>query len=153
MAIAKLLQAPNDVEPTSDSVFLAGGISGWREEAIERLSSFDGTILNPHRDEWPTDIESLGEQLEWERKYLKLATLRAFWFSGCSLAPMTMLELGQTLGAGWPFVAGVEQGHPREDELRVRIQLACPGVSVCCSVEALSLEILRWFEKKSEPLP
>ena len=59
----RVINAPSEWRPDAASIFMAGGISDWREEFISELTDFDGVILNPYRQEWPVEPKELRRQM------------------------------------------------------------------------------------------
>jgi len=94
-----------DVEANEFAVFLAGDMkTPWRKELCDLLAEAkipDLVILDPTVDDWETYV---GEetftnpkyitQVSWEHDSLSKANLRVFNFSGKSMAPITLVEMG-----------------------------------------------------------
>ena len=107
----KLITAPEDFHNWNDigskkdrpKVFLAGGGGSfdWRSDVINNTSHLEGMILNPWRNDWPTEPRALLEQLEWEREAMAAADIMAFWFEGPSDCPISLFELGGTLARSY----------------------------------------------------
>lgn len=76
-----------DLPTDGDVIFLAGptprspaGVD-WRGEAIQLFEkhSFDGTLLNPQLEQWPTANVSWLDQVSWEKQGLEEADVILFW--------------------------------------------------------------------------
>ena len=147
--MVRVIQAPEEFAETGESIFLAGGISDcrdWQDDMIEMLDSFDGTILNPRREVWPTWGADLDHQVGWERRHLAVATLRLFWFTSETVCPITLFELGQTIGSSRPFVVGTHPAYGRRENVIIQTRLATPGVRVVSSLEELADSAMAWSE-------
>ena len=97
----------------SHTVFLAGSIEQdkaekWQDEVISSLSDLDDDLIlfNPRRKQWDSSwIQSpsnpnFNEQVRWELEHLENSQYAAFYFDSETKAPITLLELGLTLGQG-----------------------------------------------------
>ena len=87
------------------TIFLAGSIEmgaapNWQERIERALADYDGTILNPRRDDWDASwaqsIENpqFHEQVSWELDGLRDADLVVVYFAPDTKSPITLLELG-----------------------------------------------------------
>lgn len=108
------IKAPQ-VSGTTVRIFLAGAIDmgqaeKWQDRVVEKLRKFSDLtgvpieIYNPRRDDWDSSWEQSVEnkqfvqQVEWELVHLEKADLALFYFPESSKAPITLFELGYTLG-------------------------------------------------------
>lgn len=69
-----VVEAPQEMDESRPSVFLAGGITGcqdWQAQMIAALKNLDVVLLNPRRAIWADDPKELRRQIAWERKYLE----------------------------------------------------------------------------------
>lgn len=79
-----------------------GSAEKWQDWAATELfkKEADLIILNPRRDEWDASWEQtpenaqFREQVEWELQGQEEASVRGYYFSANSRAPITLLELG-----------------------------------------------------------
>ena len=87
------------------TIFLAGSIdmgtaTHWQNSIIEKLHTFDITILNPRREQWDSSIAHISEhpefkaQVEWELTGLENADLIVMYFDKDSKSPISLFELG-----------------------------------------------------------
>lgn len=140
-----VIEAPAKYAPEkASSVFLAGGITGcgdWQQTAIQLLQDFDGILFNPRRSHWPTELHALQEQIKWEERYLRLATLRLFWFPPETLCPITLFELGCTLGQRLPLVVGVHPLYARRDDVSIQCSLKQPDIQIATSLPKLIKQV------------
>ncbi len=78
----------------------------WQGVACAFFEKFDFDIYNPRRDHWEsawkqnTDNKQFVGQVEWELTVLENANVRLFYFDPNTKAPVTLLELGLSLGVG-----------------------------------------------------
>jgi len=135
----QVITAPEQLpsQNTTHTIFLAGGITGcpdWQGEAIRLFQkrTIQQTILfNPRRPNFPIhDPSAAGEQIEWEFKALKQADTIIFWFCKETIQPITLYELGRhayrfSMGHLANLFVGVEPGYPREQDVRIQLELAC----------------------------
>ena len=132
---AQVFTAPARIATIRPLLFLGGGITGcpdWQSDAIQRLEGLTRWgLLNPRRDDFDTSNTSNSfEQIEWEFDGLRRAALHLFWFPAESDCPITLYELGFSLGAAYalgktPRVRiGVDPGYPRRLDVQVQARLA-----------------------------
>lgn len=101
-------RTPGHVGPM---VFLAGSIeqgqaSLWQSRAIQRLLNErpDVLVANPRRENWNNQLaqgennSEFVEQVNWELDHLAQADQVLFVFDPSTRSPVTLLELGLTLG-------------------------------------------------------
>ncbi len=128
----------------SPIVFLAGSIEQgkaalWQDDVI--LAAGESTpentevlYLNPRRDEWdPTWVQSINNpdfnyQVNWEMDGIEMADIVFFYFQPDTLAPVTMLELGEALASGKRCIVVCPEGYWRKGN----VDIACHrrGVTV-----------------------
>lgn len=94
------------------SVFLAGSIEmgkadEWQAKLAELTSSIPNLVyFNPRRDDWDSRWEQVKEnkefsdQVTWELSHLEEVDSSVFYFDPNTKSPITLLELGLTIGAG-----------------------------------------------------
>ena len=129
-------------------VFLAGSIEMgaaplWRQRVIQAVPPAAPVLfLNPRRDDWDSSWKQspkdhrFREQVTWEINGLGLADIKFFYFAPGTKSPITLLELGYTLGLGpdngIPIVVCPEGFWKRGN-----VQVICTweGVSVYDSLE------------------
>lgn len=99
------IKAPNKINITGKSLFLAGSIEqgaaeNWQTRMVAALSDQDITILNPRRDNWADlgkqDIDNpiFVEQVEWELGALEKAGMVFMYFDPNTKSPISLLEFG-----------------------------------------------------------
>jgi len=100
---------PNQKETQEDlklpTIFLAGSIEmgnaeGWQARVEEELSEMSVTVFNPRRDDWDSSWiqretnPEFNYQVNWELDHLELADIIFIYFSGDTMSPISLLELG-----------------------------------------------------------
>lgn len=102
----KTISAPEKIDKEDGyKIFLAGSIeqnkaSFWQKKVIEALKDYEGTILNPRREEWDENWEQdinnrvFNEQVNWELNALESSDLIIMYFDINTKSPITLLELG-----------------------------------------------------------
>jgi len=136
-------------------LFLSGSISlttpTWQESLIASLSDTPTpiTILNPHRPDWDgswresLDFPPFVEQVNWELDGLENADVVAMYFGAHAKAPISLLELGITMGnvrrAGKKVVICCPEGYWKRGN--VQIVAARAGVEVVGTVEELVVKV------------
>lgn len=148
-----VFHAPEKVEYTTPSLFLAGGISNcppWHNTLLTRLreqsSENDAcwTILNPRRAEFPENkSDAAREQIEWEFEALKRADVIQFWFPKETLCPITLFELGRWIASDKPVVVGTHPDYQRRFDVEVQCDLARPGMTIYSSLDDLAEAVIR----------
>lgn len=141
-------------------VFLAGSIEmgqaeDWQTKLSESLSdlSDDLVLMNPRRKEWDSSwIQSISntnfkEQVDWEMDHLESCSLAAFYFDPQTKSPVTMLELGLTVGQGdVPVVVCCPEGFWRKGNVEIlcyRFQ-----IPLLSSLDELSKYIRKEFNEE-----
>jgi len=126
----KYVEAPKRWErlPNQPSVFLAGGITGcpdWQREISSMLVMTNYAVLNPRRKHISMGNPSAAElQINWEFQHLRKADVVSFWFCKDSIQPIALFELGAWSQQKDPAVViGIESGYPREQDIRVQMDL------------------------------
>lgn len=101
--------SPYKLLPYKKTVFLAGSIEqgkaeDWQEKLSKEIDADDIAIFNPRRDNWDSswdnskDNPMFNEQVNWELDYINHSKLIVFYFAKNTISPITLLELGLTLG-------------------------------------------------------
>jgi hypothetical protein len=101
----KLIFAPDPLEISSPSVFLAGSIDNgsaidWQTSVTAAFADTNYTVLNPRRpdrdDSWSQDASDrqFNQQVTWELDALDAADLILFYIAPGSASPISLLELG-----------------------------------------------------------
>lgn len=146
----KVLVPPARDDTRKDqSIFLAGSITGaadWQSIAIRLLreAGFTGWIFNPRRDEAFSEEPGIWEeQVNWEREYLKKATVILFWLPQGTEGLTSRWEMAEFARAGKNIVAGIEDGFRRKKYItRVlaneyqKTTMICHTLEETCSVAA-----------------
>lgn len=109
--IANLITAPEKTKPNLDydSIFLAGTIEmgqseDWQAKVVDRLKNKRVNIFNPRRTQWDStweqdiDNPNFYEQVTWELDRLDKSDLILFYFDPTSKSPITLMELGLSVG-------------------------------------------------------
>lgn len=115
-------------------VFLAGSIdmgraAPWQQRLVQSIDDLPGTALNPRRENWAPAREDMQEQVSWELAGLECADVVVFCFDPGGQAPITLLELGLTLGRAKRAIVLCPEGYWRRDN--VLITAARYGATVC----------------------
>jgi hypothetical protein len=104
----EIVKAPGVLKNAkSPWIFLGGSIEmgkaeQWQIQVTEEFGrkKFNGTILNPRRDDWDASWEQKAdnpqfrEQVEWELEAQEEADVIIYYFSPGTKSPITLLELG-----------------------------------------------------------
>ena len=149
----KVVEAPNTIQDLNPSVFLAGGITScpdWQKILIEKITNrfgnIDLTLYNPRRENFPIyDPSAMNEQVEWEYNHLKKSDIIVFWFSGGSLNPIVLYELGLWGNSGSrQIIVGVDPNYQRKQDVVLQTKLARPDVTVVDSLDDIVHSLLRF---------
>jgi hypothetical protein len=148
------------------SVFLAGGISGvkddWQNTVIEflqtrsrtvdrRLLPHDNRILvvyNPRRKEYTPGGQAAYHQIGWEHRHLKHADAVSFWFPPDTLCPITLFELGSVLSSTErKILLGVHPQYARAEDVRLQTIFRHPTLvpRIVDNIPDLADRIWNWF--------
>lgn len=122
--MATIITAPEPLPNHSPLplVFLAGSIdqgqaTQWQTQLMEQCSDCELVFANPRRGDWDASWGDgdprLTEQILWEQRGLELADLVVVVFDPKGKAPVTLLELGQTLSRGTPCIVCCPPGYWR----------------------------------------
>jgi hypothetical protein len=125
-------------------VFLAGSIEMgvaefWQDKAISNLSNLPIKIFNPRRLDWDSSWEQVpgdnefSSQVNWELSMIGMADVILFYFDPDTKAPVTLLELGLTLGLRLDIIVVCPNGYWRKGN--VEITCARFGVPVLNTLE------------------
>jgi hypothetical protein len=147
----KIVKAPQFfLDSPKPWVFLAGSIEmgvaeNWQARLERELSSADGTILNPRRDDWDASwVQSITnakfrEQVEWELEALTLADIIALHFDVSTKSPITLLELGLFAESG-KLIVDCGDGFWRKGN--VEIVCDCYEIPLVNGIDGLVAEVL-----------
>jgi Nucleoside 2-deoxyribosyltransferase like len=151
--MSRCIYAPQRVDGTGPSLFLAGGITGcpdWQAEAVRLLSDLPVTLLNPRRPSFPmNDPSAAAEQIEWEHQALRRATAILFWFPGEALCPIALYELGAWSMTSKQLFVGTHPGYPRRQDVVIQTALARSDVAVVDSLSGVICQARAWLEHHS----
>jgi len=157
MAAVKCIEvkAPNKINITTPSVFLAGSIEMgkarlWQDEMTQSLSDLNVTVLNPRREDWnaewkqETSFAPFKEQVDWEMDHLEAVDVIALYFQPGTMSPISLLELGLHAGSGKVIVCCPE-GFWR----RGNVQIVCMRYGLECveTFEELATKVRNRLEK------
>ena len=155
--MAKTIEAPKEIYSpqvrNSIKLFLAGGITNcpdWQSYVIGELSDIPNlTIYNPRRKEMKmSDRAVLEQQITWEFQHLETADVVLFWFSGGSLNPITLYELGMWGNSmDRPMIIGCDPAYERKDDVEIQTLLARPGTIVYDSISDMIIELTSILEE------
>jgi hypothetical protein len=130
-----VVEAPNEVYSLENRynirMFLAGGITNspdWQAEVIKKLQSLGNlgvTVYNPRRKDFKMTQEIEEEQIAWEFEKLRDSQVLVFWFSGGSLNPITLYELGMWGNSrNIPLIIGIDPAYARKRDVIIQSKLA-----------------------------
>lgn len=145
----QVIEAPNcEFEPREHGLFLAGGITDcpdWQQEMVAQLQDIPNlNIFNPRRAEFPMDDPNAAEeQIQWEFNYLKDASMISVWFSGGSLNPIVLYELGLWVNARpeLPAFIGVDPQYTRQQDVIIQTKLIRPELEIVSSLGELADQV------------
>lgn len=148
--MAKIIEAPKNYEPIENEVtlFLGGGITScpnWQQDLIKLLGNTPDLVMyNPRRKNFPIhDPNAAEEQIIWEYNYLKKVDILVFWFSGGSLNPIVLYELGKYLNSSNRYgIIGIDENYGRRQDVEIQTKLSRPDIKIVYSLGDLSVEIL-----------
>src|SRR3990170_473832 len=126
-----VVEEPNEVYSLENRynvrLFLAGGITNcpdWQQEVIKKLEAsgnINVTVYNPRRKDFVMSKETEEEQIAWEFEKLRDAQVLVFWFSGGSLNPITLYELGMWGNSrNIPLIIGIDPKYPRRRDVIIQ---------------------------------
>ena len=130
--------ARQDTGGTS-SIFLGGSITGardWQPEAVRllRAHGFTGWIFNPRRDVSFSEEPGIWqEQVDWEREYLKKATVILFWLPAGADALTSRWEMAEFAAKGKILVVGIEEGVARKKYMEYVLRNEYRSNAIVCS--------------------
>ena len=93
------------------TLFLAGTTTpAWREVVKEALKDHDIIIYDPISPNYEE-----GQNALWEKRAIANSDLIIFYFGGISEAPLTLFELGYSLGKGKEMIIFVSPEYKHKD--------------------------------------
>jgi nucleoside 2-deoxyribosyltransferase-like protein len=106
------IKAPNVIGGHYNSwmkIFLAGSIEmgvaeAWQSRVADDMKDYEVVLLNPRRDDWDSswvqraDNRQFAQQVNWEQDQMSDSDIVVFYFDPSTKSPITLLELGLTLG-------------------------------------------------------
>ena len=111
----RVFKAPERKSPEEQlplKVFLAGSIEmgvaeNWQDRLTGEFENYNVEVYNPRRDDWdsswvqdPTRGTQFHEQVSWELDHIVEADLVVFFFDKDTKSPITLAELGLSIGLG-----------------------------------------------------
>lgn len=148
----RYIEAPVEYEGGGAALFLAGGISdaeNWQQSFLRLLPQGEYTVLNPRRTEFPVgDTSAETEQIEWEVRHLRRATMVAFWFPPQTLCPIALFELGMCCASEKPLVVGADANYARRFDVEVHLRLERPNVVIANTLQSLAAQVVNHSELK-----
>jgi hypothetical protein len=146
------VEAPNDYAGQAPSLYLGGGISdceNWQQRMVELLETTDLVLINPRRKDFPIhDPSAAREQIEWEFRHLRRATIKLFWFPPQTLCPITLFELGSWSATEAPLVVGAHPDYQRREDVLIQMEYARPEVQVVDRLEDLADQVQRVMQMR-----
>ena len=133
-------------------VFLAGGITNCPEWQNELISKFEKItpknicldLYNPRRKNFPINNPNASEeQIEWEYNKMKEADIILFWFSGGSLNPIVLYELGMWGNSRTtPIVIGIDNAYIRNQDVILQTKLARLEVKIVHNLDDMVVKVI-----------
>jgi nucleoside 2-deoxyribosyltransferase len=131
-------------------VFLAGSIdngkaSPWADQVAEKLSDLRVAAYNPRRDNWLPDLEPrmhepvFAQQVNWELNSIDEADIIFFYFERDSVSPITLQELGYSIGRDEHVVVCCPDGFWRKGN--VEVMCSRNGIHVYNTLDAALLDL------------
>jgi len=147
------VEAPQEFEvpPGAFSVFLAGGITGCpdcQSEICDKLKNKPDSlvIFNPRRKDFPIENPLVAEdQIPWEYKYLRKASLISFWFPKETLCPIVLFEYGAHTMTRKPIVVGAHPDYVRRQDLEIQTKLVRPVLPIFDNLDDVIEGIKYWY--------
>lgn len=149
-----VIEAPNKLEFSNVSVFLAGTIDmgnshNWQNDTIKTLSHLNITVLNPRRKDWDSswkqtiDDPQFYEQVNWELSALERADIVLMYLVKGSASPISLLELGLYANSR-KIVVCCENGFYR----RGNVEIVCKryNIPVFDSFQAAIDEVVKIYD-------
>lgn len=132
-----------------NSVFLAGGITDcedWQANAYEMLKGQSALqVVSPRCDDFDvTDPIATEKQIAWEHKMLEDVGCIIFWFSQCTIQPITLFELGKCLQWDKPLFIGAHCNYERRKDIEIQVGLEHPRLHINATLEGVTSEFKRW---------
>ena len=112
MRVSKAPERKSPEEQLPLKVFLAGSIEmgvaeNWQDRLTGEFENYNVEVYNPRRDDWdsswvqdPTRGTQFHEQVAWELDHIVEADLVVFFFDKDTKSPITLAELGLSIGLG-----------------------------------------------------
>ena len=98
--MARYVECPEEYVANAgeQSLFLAGGITGcadWQAALRGLLAEAPLALINPRRATYDFgDLAAAEQQIAWEFRHLRAATMISFWFAAEQIQPISLYELG-----------------------------------------------------------
>jgi hypothetical protein len=140
------------IKKNKQTLFLAGSIEmgkaeKWQDTVIADWEiSFHYDIYNPRRDDWndgwTQEYNNLQfrDQVIWEQTAIANADIVAFYFADGTSSPITLLELGQCIGAKKKCIVRCTQDFWRHGNIQIMCHLN--GIPLCHDMSQF-LELIR----------
>lgn len=123
------------------SIFLAGGITGcwnWQDVAKTKLmeSQVFDFVINPRREYFDvSDKFQTPIQIKWEYEHLKYSSQIMFWFTADTVQPITLFELGKSIGTDKTIYVGCDPEYPRQQDVVEQLRLSRPDIYIWGSLD------------------
>ena len=129
-----IVQNEDFLSEKSPIIFLAGSIEqgkavDWQEIIINALKDIDCIILNPRRKQWDaTWVQSIDnpkfkEQVLWELNGIKESDIVVIYFDKNTKSPITLLELGLSIGMNKKIIVYCPEGFYRKGNIDITCEL------------------------------
>jgi len=123
------------------AIFLAGSVSGsenWRLHIAQSFEAENVVFLDPFNASYASaDAAAFSAQIEWERRHLRRAWGRVFWFSFESLCAMSLFELGASCQSAGPLFVGCHADYRLRRDVISQLAIARPDVVVAATLDEL----------------
>lgn len=114
-------------------------VPSWRATLTSALAHLPVTILDPVNKNWDgswkesASFQPFKTQVEWELEGLERADIVVVYFGKQEKAPITMMELGLSIGRQKRVIVGCEDGFYKKGNIDIVCQRA--NVDVLSGVE------------------
>jgi hypothetical protein len=150
------IEAPNSTDSALTSLFLAGGITDCPDHQAyicDKLKDLNITVFNPRRKNFPIhDPNAAYAQIKWEYDHLKEADMISFWFCKETMCPIVLYELGSWNKTQKPIAIGMDPEYSRRQDVEIQTRLIRPEVPIVYSIDDLSNEIFKMYDKISSQI-
>jgi len=136
----KRILPPNTYTGARESLYLAGGITLWRDQIIKKLSQLPIIIYDPVVENYTP-----ATHVKWERAHMLKATAVLFWFPQEAVCPISLYELGAVAATNKPLIVGTHPFYKYKEDVKIQLAYARPDVYVVHMFEDLVKQIKERF--------